>query len=53
MELEIATSPHVYFLNNQLAWRAVARMDGQPWLAGPIYYADGATTSSPFVALTA
>jgi HK97 family phage major capsid protein len=52
MEMEIATSPHVQFLQNQMAWRVVARMDGQPWLAGPVYYADGSTAASPFVALT-
>ena len=51
MELEIATSPHVKFLNNQMVWRGVFRGDGQPWLQGAITLADGTQTVSPFISL--
>src|SRR5262249_38160018 len=51
MELEISVSPHVRFLNNQMAWRVVWRGDGQPWLNNAITLADGSHTVSPFVIL--
>lgn len=51
MEVEIAVSPHVRFLNNQMVWRVVWRGDGQPWLHNPITLADGTFTVSPFVTL--
>lgn len=50
MELEISVSPHVKFLNNQMAWRVVWRGDGQPWLQGSVKLSDG-TAVSPFVYL--
>jgi HK97 family phage major capsid protein len=53
MELEIAVSPHVYFLNNQMVWRLLWRGDGQPWLNAPITLADGTYQVSPFVVLSA
>ncbi len=49
MELEVAASEHVNFLKNQMTWRVVERIDGQPWLSGPITLADGSSTVSPFV----
>ena len=39
------------FLKNQLTIRVVKRVDGQPWLNGPITLQDGATQVSPFVVL--
>jgi hypothetical protein len=39
------------FLKNQLTLRIVKRVDGQPWLNGPITLADAATQVSPFVVL--
>lgn len=39
------------FRNNQIAWRANMRIDGQGWLSAPITYQDGTTTVSPFVGL--
>lgn len=36
---------------NQTSWRAVARMDGQPWLSAPLTLMDGSTQLSPFVVL--
>lgn len=52
MELQIDVSPHVKFLTNQMVWRIIARMDGKPWLNGPVTYADGTYTASPFVTIT-
>src|SRR5262249_55072805 len=52
MQIEIAASEHVNFLKNQMTWRVVERVDGQPWLDKPITLQDGATQVSPFVILT-
>lgn len=38
---------------DQTSWRAVHRVDGQPWLSAPITSVDGVTTVSPFVVLGA
>ena len=51
MQIEIAASEHVNFLKNQMTWRVVERVDGQPWLDKPITLQDGASTVSPFVIL--
>jgi HK97 family phage major capsid protein len=51
MQIEIAASEHVNFLKNQMTWRVVERVDGQPWLDKAITLQDGSTTVSPFVAL--
>ena len=51
MQVEIAASEHVNFLKNQLTWRVVSRLDGQPWLDKAITLQDGATQVSPFVVL--
>ena len=49
--MQIAYSEHSAFLTDQGTWRFTKRLDGQPWLKGPIYLADpgGATTVSPFL----
>jgi HK97 family phage major capsid protein len=52
MELQIDVSPHVRFTTNQMMWRIVARLDGRPWLNGPVTLADGTFTQSPFVTLS-
>jgi len=49
--LEIAFSSDYAFTTNQSAWRFTKRVDGQPWLSQAVYYADGASTWSPFVSL--
>ena len=49
MQLEVAASEHVNFLKNQMTWRVVERVDGQPWLEKAVTLADGASTVSPFV----
>lgn len=36
---------------DETSWRAVHRVDGQPWLSLPITYSDGADQVSPFVVL--
>lgn len=37
----------------QTSFRAVHRVDGQPWLPAPITLSDGSTTVSPFVVIAA
>ena len=47
----IDTTEYDYWRYDQTSWRAVHRVDGQPWLSQELTYADGATTVSPFVIL--
>lgn len=49
----IDASKHYRFQYDLTAWRAVHRVDGQPWLSQPIYLADGVSQVSPFVVLDA
>jgi HK97 family phage major capsid protein len=51
MSIQIAGSEHVNFLRNQMTWRVVERVDGQPWLDKAITLQDAVTTVSPFIAL--
>jgi HK97 family phage major capsid protein len=51
MSVEVAASEHVNFLKNQMTWRVVERVDGQPWMERAITLQDGSTTVSPFVIL--
>jgi len=51
MALEVAASEHVNFLKNQMTWRFVQRVDGQPWMDKPVTLQDGTTQVSAFVAL--
>ncbi len=51
MQIEIAASEHVNFLKNQMTWRVVERVDGQPWLDKAITLADGSDTVSSIVLL--
>jgi HK97 family phage major capsid protein len=51
MSLEITSSEHVNFLRNQMTWRVVERVDGQPWLDKPVTLQDTSTQVSPFVVL--
>jgi HK97 family phage major capsid protein len=50
-EIEIAASEHYRFINNQIAWRFVARVDGQPWLDKPFTLQDTSRQLSAYVAL--
>lgn len=38
--------------DDKTSWRAVHRVDGQPWLDAPLTLQDGTTTVSPFVTLS-
>ena len=51
MQIEITASEHVNFLKNQMTWRVVERVDGQPWLDKPVTLQDAVTQVSPFVCL--
>jgi HK97 family phage major capsid protein len=51
MSIEIAASEHVNFLKNQMTWRVVERIDGQPWLEKPVTLADGSSQVSSIVTL--
>jgi HK97 family phage major capsid protein len=51
MQIEVAASEHVNFLKNQMTWRVVERVDGQPWLDKAITLQDSSTQVSPFVVL--
>src|SRR6202023_960961 len=42
-EVEIAASQHVNFLKNQMTWRVVERIDGQPWLDKYVTLQDAST----------
>jgi len=50
-QVTVDSSKHYRFKNDLTAWRAVSRVDGQPWLSAPLTYSDGATQVSPFVIL--
>jgi len=47
----IESTEYDYWRYDQTSWRAVHRVDGQPWLSSPLRYQDGTTQVSPFVIL--
>ncbi|KPK86872.1 MAG: hypothetical protein AMJ81_00160 [Phycisphaerae bacterium SM23_33] len=47
----IESTEYDYWRYDQTSWRAVHRVDGQPWLSAPLTYQDQTTTVSPFVIL--
>jgi HK97 family phage major capsid protein len=51
--IEATTSIHLRFDYDETAFRYVMRVDGQPWLDGPITPMQGTVTKSPFVVLAA
>ena len=51
--ITIDSSKHYRFQYDITSWRAVHRVDGQPWLSAPITYTDAVTQTSPFVILGA
>lgn len=51
--IETATSMHLYFDADAVAFRSTFRVDGQPKLAAPVSPANGSNTLSPFVQLEA
>lgn len=50
-QLEVAASEHYKFINNQMTWRFVARVDGQPWMDKPLTLQDTSRQLSPYVVL--
>lgn len=50
--LRIDYSQHFKFQTDQMAYRIVRRVDGQPWLKTAITPRNGGSTLSPFVAVT-
>lgn len=51
MSLEIAASPHVNFLQNEMTYRFIARVAGQPMLDAPFTMLDGTNQLSTAVTL--
>jgi HK97 family phage major capsid protein len=51
--LEIAASDQYAFNTNQITFRVIQRVDGQPQLDAPFVQQDGTTQASPFVILDA
>ncbi|MAE81625.1 MAG: phage major capsid protein [Flammeovirgaceae bacterium] len=49
--MDVATSIHVKFVEDEQAFRFVVRFDGQPWWASAVTPKHGTNTVSPFVAL--
>jgi len=49
--VQVATSMHVYFVYDEMAFRFVLRYDGQPWWLSPLTPRRGVATLSPFVVL--
>lgn len=49
--MEVATSEHYLFRNNQIAFRLIHYVGGMPWPATALKLDDGSTTVSPFVTL--
>ncbi len=50
-EMDTATSIHLKFLEDEVAFRFVVRADGQPWWASSITPKHGSSTVSPFITL--
>lgn len=48
----IESTQYEAWLYDKTSWRAVHRVDGQPWLNAPLTFQDGTTQVSPFVALS-
>jgi len=51
--IQTATSMHLYFDADAMAFRSIFRVDGAPKQAAPIPPANGSNTLSPFVQLAA
>lgn len=49
----VEASTEERFRYAQTSFRAVHRVDGQPWLPAPVLLSDGSTTVSPFVVIAA
>lgn len=49
----MASSMHVRFLNDEMTYRAIYRVDGQAWWNTPLTPFNGTNTVSPFITLAA
>lgn len=49
--VQAASSMHVQFLTDQMAFRLVYRVDGEPWWAAALTPFKGSATKSPFITL--
>ncbi len=49
--MQMETSPHYKFANDQTAVRIIERVDGRPWINSAITPKNGGATLSPFVSL--
>lgn len=47
----VESTQYDYWRYDQTSWRAVHRVDGQPWLSSPLTLQDGTSQISPFVIL--
>jgi len=47
----IESSQYPRWIYDETTWRAVHRVDGQPWMSAPLTYQDATTQVSPFVVL--
>ncbi|MBU2072744.1 MAG: phage major capsid protein [Gammaproteobacteria bacterium] len=47
----VESTQYDYWRYDQTSWRAVHRVDGQPWLSAPLTLQDGTSQVSPFVIL--
>lgn len=50
--LQVASSEHFRFQNDQTAYRVIERVDGRPWLQSAITPKNNSATLSPFVQLS-
>ena len=51
--LTIAASEHANFITDEMVWRFIERLDGQPWIDSALTPRHGSNTLSPFVSLAA
>lgn len=49
MALEVSASEHYLFQNDKMAYRAIQRVDGRPWLQAALTPHNGSSTLTPFV----
>ena len=49
--MQMASSPHVNFTTDEMAWRFVQRVDGRPWIQSALTPRNGTNTMSPFVSI--
>jgi len=47
--MEVASSPHVQFINDRTVWRLIQRVDGRPWLESALTPRNGTSTLSPYI----